>query len=132
MIDRFKAKEGFACLALQIEAGGQGLNLQFARVAILMEPQYKPSTENQAIARLQRMGQSRKVIVHRMIAKDSVDEDLIQLIAKKQEIFDDYAHQSAVKDESGMAIDSSSVQQEIADELQRRADERRRRRAEAG
>lgn len=132
MIDRFKAKEGFSCLALQIEAGGQGLNLQFARVAILMEPQYKPSTENQAIARLQRMGQSRKVIVHRMIAKDSVDEDLVQLIAKKQEIFDDYAHQSAVKDESGMAIDSSSVQQEIADELQRRADERRRRRAEAG
>lgn len=128
MIDRFKAKEGFACLALQVDAGGQGLNLQFAHVAILMEPQFKPSTENQAIARLQRMGQSRKVIVHRLIAKDSVDEDLVQLIAQKQKIFDDYAHQSAVKDESGMAIDSSAVQQELLDELQRRAEERRSRR----
>jgi len=104
------------------------LNLQFAHVAILMEPQFKPSTENQAIARLQRMGQSRKVIVHRLIAKDSVDEDLVQLIAQKQKIFDDYAHQSAVKDESGMAIDSSAVQQELLDELQRRAEERRNRR----
>jgi superfamily II DNA or RNA helicase len=132
MIDRLKAKDGFGCLALQVEAGGQGLNIQFARVVILMEPQFKPSTENQAIARVHRMGQGRKVIVHRLIAKDSIDDDLVELIKYKQQIFDDYAHQSAVKDESGMAIDSSSVQQEIADELQRRADERRRRRAEAG
>lgn len=132
MIDRFRAKEGFACLALQVDAGGQGINLQFARVAILMEPQYKPSTENQAIARLQRMGQSRNVMVHRLIARDSIDEDLVELIKRKQQIFDDYAHQSAVKDESGMAIDSSTVQKELEDELQRRADERQRRRTQAG
>jgi SNF2 family DNA or RNA helicase len=40
MIDRLKAKQGFGCLALQVEAGGQGLNIQFARVVILMEPQF--------------------------------------------------------------------------------------------
>jgi SNF2 family DNA or RNA helicase len=131
MIDRFKAKPGFGCLALQVEAGGQGLNIQFARVVILMEPQFKPSTENQAIARVHRMGQGRKVIVHRLIAKDSVDEDLVELIKYKQQIFDDYADQSAVKDESNMSVDSSTVQQQILDELQRRAEERRNRRSAA-
>ena len=129
MIDRLKAKQGFGCLALQVEAGGQGLNIQFARVVILMEPQFKPSTENQAIARVHRMGQGRKVIVHRLIAKDSIDEDLVELIKYKQQIFDAYANQSAVKDESAMSVDSGTVQQQILDELQRRAEERRNRRA---
>jgi SNF2 family DNA or RNA helicase len=129
MIDRLKAKQGFGCLALQVEAGGQGLNIQFARVVILMEPQFKPSTENQAIARVHRMGQGRKVIVHRLIAKDSIDEDLVQLIAYKQAIFDTYAHQSAIKDESTMSVDGSTVQKEILDELKAREEARQRRRA---
>jgi superfamily II DNA or RNA helicase len=132
MIDRLKAKRGFGCLALQVEAGGQGLNIQFARVVILMEPQFKPSTENQAIARVHRMGQGRKVIVHRLIAKDSIDEDLVLLIAHKQAIFDTYAHQSAIKDESTMSVDGSTVQQEILDELKAREEERQRRRAAGG
>jgi superfamily II DNA or RNA helicase len=131
MIDRLKAKTGFGCLALQVDAGGQGLNIQFARVVILMEPQFKPSTESQAIARVYRMGQGRKVIVHRLIAKDSIDEDLVELIKYKQQIFDTYANQSAVKDESAMSVDSGTVQQQILDELQRRAEERRARRAAA-
>ena len=129
MIDRLKAKQGFGCLALQVEAGGQGLNIQFARVVILMEPQFKPSTENQAIARVHRMGQGRKVIVHRLIAKDSIDEDLVLLIAHKQAIFDTYAHQSAIKDESTMSVDSTTVQEEIKAELKAREEERQRRRA---
>jgi ERCC4-related helicase len=129
MIDRLKAKQGFGCLALQVEAGGQGLNIQFARVVILMEPQFKPSTENQAIARVHRMGQGRKVIVHRLIAKDSIDEDLVLLIAHKQAIFDTYAHQSAIKDESTMSVDGATVQKEILDELKAREEERQRRRA---
>jgi SNF2 family DNA or RNA helicase len=129
MIDRLKAKQGFGCLALQVEAGGQGLNIQFARVVILMEPQFKPSTENQAIARVHRMGQGRKVIVHRLIAKDSIDEDLVLLIAHKQAIFDTYAHQSAIKDESTMSVDGATVQKEILDELKAREEARQRRRA---
>jgi S-(hydroxymethyl)glutathione dehydrogenase/alcohol dehydrogenase len=68
--------------------GGVGLNIQAAQVVILMEPQLKPSTENQAIARVYRMGQSRNVMVHRLIAEDSIDEDMVRLIAKKQQIFD--------------------------------------------
>ena len=112
VLDRFAAKEGFGVLALQIEAGGVGINLQCAQVVILMEPQFKPSTERQAIARVRRMGQTRKVNAHRLIAKGTVDEALVLLIEQKKQVFEDYAQHSAVKDASGMAIDAGSAAME--------------------
>ena len=112
VLDRFAAKEGFGVLALQIEAGGVGINLQCAQVVILMEPQFKPSTERQAIARVRRMGQTRKVNAHRLIAKGTVDEALVLLIERKKQVFEDYAQHSSVKDASGMAIDAGSAAME--------------------
>lgn len=109
LIDVFTKKEGFGVLALQIDAGGLGINLQSAQVVILMEPQFKPSTERQAVARVRRMGQTRKVYAHRFIAQGTIDEALVLLIKKKEAIFEDYAQHSAVKDASGMAIDGGSV-----------------------
>jgi SNF2 family DNA or RNA helicase len=120
VIDRFGTLEGFGVLALQIEAGGVGINLQCAQVVILMEPQFKPSTERQAIARVRRMGQTRKVNAHRLIAKGTVDEMLVKLVAEKSQIFADYAHQSSVKDASGMAIDpGSAVMAELREIIKR-------------
>ena len=112
VLDRFAAKEGFGVLALQIEAGGVGINLQCAQVVILMEPQFKPSTERQAIARVRRMGQTRKVNAHRLIAKGTVDEALVLLIDRKKQVFEDYAQHSSVKDASGMAIDAGGAAME--------------------
>ena len=108
MIDDFTKKEGFAVLALQIDAGGLGINLQSAQVVILMEPQFKPSTERQAIARVRRMGQTRKVYAHRFIAQGTVDEALVLMVEQKAEIFEAYAQHSAVKQASQMAIDGAS------------------------
>ena len=112
VLDRFAAKEGFGVLALQIEAGGVGINLQCAQVVILMEPQFKPSTEKQAIARVRRMGQTRKVNAHRLISKGTVDEALVLLVEQKKQVFEDYAQHSSVKDASGMAIDAGSAAME--------------------
>ena len=112
VLDRFAAQEGFGVLALQIEAGGVGINLQCAQVVILMEPQFKPSTEKQAIARVRRMGQTRKVNAHRLIAKGTIDEALVLLVEQKKQVFEDYAQHSSVKDASGMAIDAGSAAME--------------------
>jgi SNF2 family DNA or RNA helicase len=112
VIDRFGALEGFGVIALQIEAGGVGINLQCAQVVILMEPQFKPSTERQAIARVRRMGQTRKVNAHRLIAQGTVDEALVRLIAEKAKLFADYAHQSSVADASASAIDAGGAAME--------------------
>ncbi len=108
MIDEFSERNGHAVLASQIDAGGLGINLQAAQVVIIMEPQLKPSSEQQAIARVYRMGQTRRVTVHRLLAKDTVDEALVRLLARKQEIFDTYADPSSVKEASDMATDGST------------------------
>jgi SNF2 family DNA or RNA helicase len=94
---------------MQIDAGGIGINLQSAQVVILMEPQMKPSTEWQAIARVHRMGQSKTVLVHRLIARDTIDERMVELIEEKTQIFMNYAHDSAVRDASTMAKDGRNV-----------------------
>jgi SNF2 family DNA or RNA helicase len=77
------------------------------------------------------MGQSRNVMVHRLIALDSIDEDLVRLISEKQAIFDAYAQHSAIKDHSEMSMDSAAVQHDLTEELRRRDEERRRNREKA-
>ena len=86
--------------------------MQCAQVVILMEPQFKPSTERQAIARVRRMGQTRKVNAHRLIAQGTIDEMLVKLIVTKAKLFEDYAQHSDVKDASGMAVDGGSAAME--------------------
>ena len=51
IIDEFTRYDGPAVLAAQVIAGGVGLNIQAARTVIFLEPQIKPSMEDQAIAR---------------------------------------------------------------------------------
>ena len=108
IIDTFTNTEGHAVLAAQIDAGGIGINLQAASVVILMEAQFKPSTEWQAIARVHRMGQSRTVNVHRILAANTIEEHLVNLIEQKANLFMAYAHESAIKDSSQMASDPST------------------------
>mgnify|MGYP000382863957 CR=1 FL=1 len=104
-VDRFGNVDGHAVLAAQITAGGVGLNIQAASVVVLMEPQFKPTTEWQAIARAHRMGQTRRVTVHRLIARDCIDESLHQLVAAKTKIFDDYARESMLKEATAASTD---------------------------
>ena len=59
-------------LLAQIEAGGVGINMQATSVVIIAEPQWKPSTEDQAVARAHRMSQVRTVQGHRPPELDDV------------------------------------------------------------
>ncbi|MEU6129885.1 SNF2-related protein [Saccharopolyspora sp. NPDC047091] len=97
LVDEFSERDGHAVLLAQIGAGGTGLNIQAANVVVLAEPQLKPSAEEQAIARCHRMGQTRKVHVHRILAKDTVDQRLRELLDGKSRLFDAYARESAAK-----------------------------------
>ena len=94
MIDEFEEAEPGSVLISQIEAGGMGLNIQAASVVVICEPQFKPSSENQAISRSYRMGQARNVIVHRLLCEDTIDERLTSILERKQIIFDNYAEKS--------------------------------------
>ncbi|WP_148262436.1 DEAD/DEAH box helicase [Hoyosella subflava] len=114
LVDAFTAYQGPTVLLSQIQAGGVGLNIQAASIVILTEPQWKPSTEEQAIARAHRMGQVRAVQVHRLLAKDTVDDHMRQIVARKRELFDEYARKSASKE-----ADARSVDVDVADDEQR-------------
>ncbi|MGW2151743.1 helicase-related protein [Nonomuraea bangladeshensis] len=58
--------------------GGQGLNLFSASVVVILEPQNKLSTGWQATGRAHRIGQTRPVTVYRLIALDTLEEQLVQ------------------------------------------------------
>jgi SNF2 family DNA or RNA helicase len=138
MIDEFTARRGPAVLVSQIQAGGVGLNIQAASVVILTEPQWKPTIEDQAIARCHRMGQVRSVDVHRLLAEDTVDQRMLDILAAKADLFDEYVRRSELKDHSPDAVDVSDLK--AADEVGSQVEaerriiemERKRLRLEAG
>lgn len=118
LIEALGEHEGGAVLVAQIEAGGVGLNIQSASVVVLCEPQWKPSTEAQAIARSHRMGQVRRVRVHRLLLEDSVDQRMLAVLAGKQQLIERFVNGSAIKDATPDAIDISDLDQvdDVVDE----------------
>jgi superfamily II DNA or RNA helicase len=110
IVDQFATVDGHAVLLAQIQAGGTGLNIQSASVAVICEPQVKPSLEEQAIARLHRMGQTRSVQAHRLLVADSVDQRMVEMLAAKSQLFADYARRSDMTEGSPDAVDISEVE----------------------
>ncbi|KAL9282205.1 DNA repair protein RAD5B [Arabidopsis thaliana] len=71
-------------LLMSLKAGGVGLNLTAASSVFLMDPWWNPAVEEQAIMRIHRIGQKRTVFVRRFIVKDTVEERMQQVQARKQ------------------------------------------------
>lgn len=122
LVDEFTAAPNGTVLVCQVQAGGTGLNIQAASVIIFCEPQIKPSIESQAISRAYRMGQLRSVLVHRLLADDTVDERILELLREKQDVFDCFAEESAAGSESIRAEQSMGAAI-IRLEKERHADE---------
>ncbi|MGC5009616.1 SNF2-related protein [Streptosporangium sp. DT93] len=122
IVDEFTAAPGHAVLLGQIQAGGVGVNLQAASVVIICEPQVKPTMESQAVARAHRMGQVRKVQVHRLLTADSVDQRMLDILRGKAGLFDVYARRSDLAESTPDAIDISdqALARHIVEEEQRR------------
>ncbi|KAJ0970290.1 hypothetical protein J5N97_023167 [Dioscorea zingiberensis] len=71
-------------LLMSLKAGGVGLNLTAASNVFLMDPWWNPAVEEQAVMRIHRIGQKRQVRVRRFIVKDTVEERMQQVQARKQ------------------------------------------------
>ena len=118
IIDQFDKAPAGAVLAAQIQAGGTGLNIQSASVVIICEPQFKPSIENQAVSRAYRMGQTRNVLVYRLLCEGTVDEKITAMLESKQPIFDAFADKSVAANES-MELDDKTFGNIIKEEIDR-------------
>jgi superfamily II DNA or RNA helicase len=81
-------KEGTAPVFLiSLKAGGFGLNLTEADYCFLLDPWWNPATEAQAVDRTHRIGQTRSVMVYRLVAKDTIEEKVMALKARKGRLF---------------------------------------------
>ena len=119
IVDEFSRSETGTVLLSQVQAGGTGLNIQSASVIIFCEPQIKPSIENQAIARAYRMGQVRDVLVYRLLTEDSIDEQIMELLKDKQNLFDNFADESVVGEESLKPTEKALITKMIGQEQKR-------------
>jgi superfamily II DNA or RNA helicase len=87
-VDRFQTDPEVPLFLISLKAGGLGLNLTAAEYVFLLDPWWNPAVENQAIDRTHRIGQSREVFACRLIARDTVEEKVLQLQQSKRALAD--------------------------------------------
>ncbi|WP_423924482.1 SNF2-related protein [Candidatus Palauibacter sp.] len=83
----FQAGRGDAFL-ISTRAGGVGLNLTAADYVIHMDPWWNPSVEDQASDRAHRIGQTRPVTIYRLVAKGTIEEQIVDLHSRKRDLAD--------------------------------------------
>jgi superfamily II DNA or RNA helicase len=88
IVDRFQSADGPPLFLISLKAGGLGLNLTNADYIFLLDPWWSPAVEAQAIDRAHRIGRQRPVIAHRLIARDTVEEKILELQSRKRELAD--------------------------------------------
>ncbi len=76
-------------LLMTLKTGGVGLNLTKASYVFHLDPWWNPAAENQASDRVHRIGQKKSVFVYRLIMKESVEEKMELLKARKSKLFND-------------------------------------------
>ncbi|KAF4985603.1 hypothetical protein FDECE_16440 [Fusarium decemcellulare] len=86
VIDRFRKDPTIRVLLLTLSCGAVGLTLTEASRAYLMEPHWNPTVEDQALARIHRMGQIREVTTVRFIVQNSFEERVIEVQESKRDL----------------------------------------------
>ena len=87
-VERFQTDPDCKLFLVSLKAGGLGLNLTAAEYVFLLDPWWNPAVEAQAIDRAHRIGQTRHVFAYRLIAKDTVEEKVLQLQQTKRDLAD--------------------------------------------
>ncbi|MBN2413966.1 SNF2 helicase associated domain-containing protein [candidate division KSB1 bacterium] len=88
-VNRFQTEKDVKIFLISLKAGGTGLNLTAADYVIHYDPWWNPAVEVQATDRAHRIGQDKKLFVYRLITKNSVEEKMLELQAKKEKLVSD-------------------------------------------
>ncbi|MBM4204036.1 MAG: DEAD/DEAH box helicase [Gammaproteobacteria bacterium] len=86
-VSAFQSGEGDVFL-ISLKAGGTGLNLTAADYVIHMDPWWNPAAEDQASDRAHRIGQTRPVTIYRLVAKGTIEEQIVDLHHRKRDLAD--------------------------------------------
>jgi superfamily II DNA or RNA helicase len=84
VVEEFQSESGPPVLLVSLRAGGTGLNLTAADSVFILDPWWNPAVEEQAADRAHRIGQTRPVMVYRLVASDTVEERVLALQARKR------------------------------------------------
>lgn len=87
-VERFQSNSDCRLFLISLKAGGLGLNLTAAEYVFLLDPWWNPAVEAQAIDRTHRIGQARPVFAYRIIARDTVEEKVLELQDSKRALAD--------------------------------------------
>jgi superfamily II DNA or RNA helicase len=87
-VERFQDDSDCKLFLISLKAGGLGLNLTAAEYVFLLDPWWNPAVEAQAIDRAHRIGQTRRVFAYRLIARDTVEEKVLELQSTKRALAD--------------------------------------------
>ena len=86
MVEEFNGEEYVPFMILSVKAGGTGLNLTGANHVIHFDRWWNPAVENQATDRAFRIGQTKDVIVHKLVCTGTIEERIDTLINSKKEL----------------------------------------------
>ena len=87
IVEEFQSENGPSFFFISLKTGGVGLNLTRANYVFHIDPWWNPAVENQASDRAHRIGQKRSVFVQRLIMKHTIEERMLDLKARKAELF---------------------------------------------
>jgi superfamily II DNA or RNA helicase len=87
-VESFQNDPAIALFLISLKAGGLGLNLTAAEYVFLLDPWWNPAVEAQAVDRTHRIGQTRPVFAYRLIARDTVEEKVLELQKTKRDLAD--------------------------------------------
>jgi SNF2 family DNA or RNA helicase len=88
VVERFQSQDGPPLMLISLKAGGTGLNLTEADHVFLLDPWWNPAVEDQAADRTHRIGQTKPVMVYRLVTRDTVEERIMRLQQEKRHLAD--------------------------------------------
>ncbi|KAI1388866.1 SNF2 family N-terminal domain-containing protein [Hypoxylon trugodes] len=86
VVERFESDPNVRVMLLTLSCGAVGLTLTAASRAYLMEPHWNPTLEEQALARIHRLGQTREVTTVRFCVRDSFEEEVVKIQESKKQL----------------------------------------------
>ncbi len=107
VVDQFQNDPAVSAFLISLKAGGVGLNLTAADYVFILDPWWNPAVEAQAVDRAHRIGQAKRVFAYRLIARDTVEEKILQLQGDKRRLA-----------EAIVSADDSVIRQLTAEDLQ--------------
>ena len=86
VVEKFQKDKDSSVLIMSLKAGGVGINLTSADQVYIMDPWWNPAAEDQAADRAHRIGQDKPVMVYRLVAKDTIEEKILELQEAKRHL----------------------------------------------